>query len=292
MGYRANSSAKAISTGRFGSVGLLLSTVVSRSLLPADLLEGIHDALAERDLRLVITRIPDEQLMSEGFVPKILRESGEDGLLINYNAHIPEHLSEIMERHQIPAVWLNTKQEADCVYPDDWQAGRQAAERLLSLGHRRIAYVEYSGTGHYSAVDRPGGCRSVLRENGLDLQMIQIPQEATLPERRDFALRHLSGPDRPTAIFVYAPPPLGYLFGAAARLALRIPEDLSLLCVDARPLEYNGVRVDTLVLPEHAMGKVAVDMLRQKMLHPAARLEPRTLALRYMPGETCAAPSA
>jgi LacI family transcriptional regulator len=292
MGYRSNSSAKAVSTGRFGSVALLLSTVGSRSLLPVDLLDGIHDALAKRDLRLVITRIPDEKLTSEGFVPKILRESGEDGLLINYNTQVPEHLAEMMALHQIPAVWLNTKQEADCVYPDDWQAGQLAAERLLELGHRRIAYVVYSSSLHYSAFDRAEGCRSFLRQNGLDLQVIQIPQEVKLAERVAYALAHLAAPEPPTAIVAYTPAPMGCMFGAAMRLGLRIPQDLSVMTIDVRPVEYCGMRVDTLLLPEYVMGQEAVDMLQQKMLVPAAWLVPRALPVAFAPGETCAPPGA
>src|SRR5688572_11482874 len=52
LGYQTNGAAKAIATGKFGCVALLLSTQPHVSTLPQRVLEGIHDALAERDMHL------------------------------------------------------------------------------------------------------------------------------------------------------------------------------------------------------------------------------------------------
>src|SRR6185369_16509410 len=47
LGYRPNSSARAMRMGRFNCVALLLSTESYRSFLPNELLRGIHDGVAE-----------------------------------------------------------------------------------------------------------------------------------------------------------------------------------------------------------------------------------------------------
>ena len=54
LGYRANSSAKAMRSGRFGNVALLMSEYFPLSMLPVLLREGIQDILKENDLNLIL----------------------------------------------------------------------------------------------------------------------------------------------------------------------------------------------------------------------------------------------
>lgn len=69
MGYRPNGAARAMAQRRFGSVALLLSTVGYRSIMPAELLDGILDALTSCRLRLTLAKLPDETLVRKEFVP-------------------------------------------------------------------------------------------------------------------------------------------------------------------------------------------------------------------------------
>src|SRR6185295_16580276 len=142
LGYRPNSSARAIRMGRFNCVALLLSTERHKSFLPNELLRGIHDGVAEHDYHMSLTVLPDDKLTSQGFVPKILRQWMADGLLINYHVDVPQRMIELIHEHGIPSVWINTKQKSDCAFPDDLGASREATEKLLALGHRRIFYAD------------------------------------------------------------------------------------------------------------------------------------------------------
>src|SRR5712671_436551 len=92
LGYLPNGSARAIRQQRFNCVGLLLSADRGRSHLPDGLFNRAHDALADRGYRLVVSKLADEKLRSEAFVPLLLRELSCDGLLINYTDHIPAEM--------------------------------------------------------------------------------------------------------------------------------------------------------------------------------------------------------
>jgi len=214
LGYRPNRSARAMRTRRAGSVALLLSTVTHRSILSNLLREGIQSALAEHGLHLLIASLPDAHLTDEELLPQVLREWATDGLLINYNADVPATMPAIIARHAIPSVWINAKREADCVHPDDFAAAREATERLIALGHRRIGFAAFGGVTHYSAADRLEGCRAALAAAGLGQP--QVLEAGGAPAARAaLADAWLQAPARvrPTAVLVYgaglAPPIIG-----------------------------------------------------------------------------------
>ncbi|GAB4467648.1 MAG: substrate-binding domain-containing protein [Armatimonadaceae bacterium] len=284
LGYRVNSSAQATRRGHFGSVGLLLSTIGSRSILPRALMEGILDALAERDLRLVLSRLPDERLTSEDFMSRMLRESASDGLLINYNAMIPEPLIALIEQYQIPAVWINSRHSSDCVFPDDRLGAFEGTEQLIELGHRRIAYVDFIVGFHYSTEERLQGYLAAMEKHGLE--PILVPKLGEF-ERMPYFAEVLTKPDRPTAVLTYSPQSMQPVLFAAYETRCRIPEDFSLLTFDETSGEHLGKRIGTMLLPQYDMAQTAIEMLMEKIKDPQVVLPPRGCRLNYRPGDTC-----
>jgi LacI family transcriptional regulator len=292
LGYRPNASAKAISTGRFGCIALLLSNREHRSAVYSQMLDGIHDALAEQDLHLMLSRASDERLTSEGFVPKILRHLLVDGLLINYNTDIPPPLLEMVRAYRIPSTWINSKQETDCVYLDDFAASHDATTHLLGLGHRRIAFLAYSPSSHYSMADRQAGYEAAMTAAGYAPESIAVPSTAFSGRRywEQIMRERLSAPNRPTALIAYGPPALRPAFVAALRVGLRIPEDISFIVFDQSPFDEFGLPIATMLLPEYRMGQAAVKMLLTKIEHPEESLTPQALRMELAAGESCASP--
>src|SRR2546421_5430565 len=62
LGYKPNSSARAMRQGRFGCAALVLSRSKQQthSHIPAGLLDGLDDALARHDMHLTVARLTDE----------------------------------------------------------------------------------------------------------------------------------------------------------------------------------------------------------------------------------------
>ena len=291
LGYRPNRSARAMRTRRAGSVALLLSTVTHRSVLSNLLREGIQAALAEHALHLLIASLPDARLTDEEYLPQVLREWATDGLLINYNADVPAAMPAIIARHAIPSVWINAKRESDCVHPDDFAAGREATERLIALGHRRIGFVQFGGVTHYSAADRREACRAALAAAGLGpLELLEGGgAPATRAEQACTWLRRPAA-DRPTAVLAYGAGLALPIIHAAALCGVQVPGDLSVITV-ADELDVNlGRPIDTFVLPQELMGRTAVGMLVEKIATPGRSLPPRAIPLAFAPGGTLGPP--
>jgi LacI family transcriptional regulator len=286
VGYLPNSSALAMRTGRFGCVGLLMSTIGERSNITSNLLSGLLDALSMHDLHLTLARVLDERLHKKTTVPKMLRQWLVDGLLINYTHEIPEELLDLSRTQHLPAIWLNSSLALECVRPDDFAAGRLATERLLAYGHQRILYVVL-GTSHYSDADRYAGYAAAMEAVGLSAQRLCFGPEECCQQA---VTACLASSQRPTAVLAYMPTIARCVLTTALRQGLRVPQDLSLVTFDEYLVDWQSYPITTWKLPTYEMGQVAVAMLLEKMATPACQLPSRILPLTLAEGATCAPP--
>ena len=293
LGYKRNGAMVAARTGHFGCVALLLSTDAHRSNLPQPLLNGILDELGAHNLHLTIARLPDEQLTGAPS-PKTLREWMADGLLVDYTHRIPPPLLEQIRAHQMPAVWLNSHQPSDCVFPDDQSAAALLTRHLIGLGHRRIAYLDFTNdlndaNAHYSMRERMGGYRAAMQEAQLAARVepsVKFSQGVPMAQRTAFVRALLGEAARPTALIFYGDIELDLVAACAPELRLRVPRDLSLASFLAPGARYPGLELTTCAVPENQMGRVAIEMLRQKIADPTQILAPRPLTFEFHAGQT------
>ena len=292
LGYKRNGSMASARVGRFGSVALLLSTDENRSHLPARLWDGIHDELARHDLHLTVSRLPDEKLTDEGVVPKILREWMCDGLLIDYTNHIPQKMLDLIQGHQLPAVWINSQQKSDCVYPDDLGAGRWVTEHLVKLGHTRIGYADFTyvpedPNEHYSGRARRAGYVTAMEKAGFAPQILPYLAEA---ERSPFCRDLLRRNDAPTALICYGDIETGLFMMAAASLGKSIPRDVSLVSFVSPGASLNGYLLSGASLQQYEVGRRAAQLLREKIARPMQAFDPQTITFDWEEGQTCGLP--
>ena len=291
LGYRANRSAKAMRSGRFGSVSLLLSEDPSMSILPVERLGSILDSLEAQETHLIVSRFSDATLTDRQQMPRILREIMADGLLINYNANLPEQMAEVIRQNRIPAFWMNSRQAADCAYPDDYGGAKQATEYLLALGHWRIAFACFHPSAHYSFTDREAGYADAMREARLPAETLQMRIDLTSQKTIRATTPWLQGDNPTTAILTYSWHNVFPLIPAALALGLSLPDDLSLMTFHSAPVTDFGRTVGAMILPEHEIGRRSVEALLAKIDDPAQTFAPIALPLELAPGDTTGPPT-
>ena len=291
LGYRTNSAASATSTGRFNAVGLLMSQQQHQSTVVGSMLRGLHDAFAARGIHLTVTFVDDEHLTSDEHLPKILSHAMVDGLLLNYTHGIPDRMVELVARHNLPTVWINSKQPANCVYPDDDGAGYQATKLLLEAGHQRILYldltagVEDAGEIHYSHIDRRAGYERAMREATLEPFAVVSTRRLTHRLVTDEAARILAVEPRPTAVVGYCRHDCDALLRAGPKFGLSVGENLSMVIIEhLQPL--TGPKVDTLILPEFHVGHAAASMLLDRLDNPSTDQPAMAIPMTHQFGET------
>lgn len=279
LGYRPNTAARSVATGRFENVGLLLSTRQGHSRVSEAMLAGMHDALAELEFSLTLIRLPDEQLTEETRIPRLLRERGCDGLLVDYTHGIPQPMVDLIEGHEIPAIWLNTKRKTDAIYPDDHGAGRLAADYLLRRGHRRIVYLSHlvgPDETHYSATDRAAGYAQAMSDAGAEPVVIT---QLRSPDRIAWLAAQLKA-GTIDAVVCYGEKMVAETVAAAYAVGVD-PAELGLVVFGEQPVEI-GVSVPLIRIPGEAMGREAVVALRGKIEQPERALPSRALPFDLM----------
>ncbi|HEX3358423.1 MAG TPA: LacI family DNA-binding transcriptional regulator [Tepidisphaeraceae bacterium] len=303
MGYKPNSSARAMRQGRFGCAALVLSRSKQQthSHIPVGLLDGLDDSLARHDIHLTVSRLTDEELSSDDFLPKVLRQSMTDGMIVNYTHEIPQGMLDLIHAHHAPAVWLNAKLKEDCVYPDDFAAAQSATARLIGLGHRRIALLHLISPNifatnfeqakpkfHYSVSDRAAGYATAMLDAGLSPIVTHHDRYIDNSEQLDACRALLRGENRPTAVVVYSDRDLSLLMCAASELGLSVPKDLSVLVFYPTDVWSAGKSVSAIQVPTSEMGRRAVAMLMQKIESPNESCSPVAVPYDARFGETVA----
>ncbi|HZR44859.1 MAG TPA: LacI family DNA-binding transcriptional regulator [Ktedonobacteraceae bacterium] len=183
-------------------------------------------------------------------------------------------------RAEIPTVFVGNKIEgnsATYVATDHVDSARQITEHLLSLGHRRIAFLAGSAAS-LSGRERLMGCRQALAQAGIALDDDLILQpgwemdesyKATselLDERRDF-----------TAIVAASDVMAIGALRALNEHGLRVPEDISLASFDGIDFsEYTIPPLTTMWQDRESIGRGAVQRLIT-MIEETGQESPRPL---------------
>ncbi len=282
LGYRPNVLAKATRTGRSGNISLLVGNDLAVSPLNANLLQGIEREVSARSLRLFLTQLPDNKLTDEGFVPNVLREWFSDGLLINYHYRIPGRMIELIHSNDLPSIWINSRQVANCVYPDESGAAATLTQFFLKRGHRRIAYVDFLhgddiDREHHSVTDRRDGYKLAMREAGLEPVLRTFSQKVALNRRVEIA-RELFDREKPTAVVTYNDTNANAIGVACLLTGRTIQGDLHIGTFAPKPIRVCSLfTAPTMVVPDLEMGIKAVDLLLRRIETPGKSLPPEVV---------------
>jgi len=296
LGYLPNTSARAMQTGRFNAVALVMSTSEHRSYFPSGLLNGIYDALAQRGLQLQIVKVPDDAFADPAKTPALFRTRCVDGLLVNYTHRVPDALVRALESYGVPTIWLNVRQKNDAVYTDNLGAGQELTQRLLALGHCRIAYlstgwskpdVALLADAHYSVRDRLSGYLRAMEKAELPPLVFAHEREQPSFETLQQLITTWMVREKPSAIIGYWITSFAPLVRVLWRTRTRVPEDVSLCCFAGESMPGGALRISGLVEPEYDLGCRAVELLTQKIRSRRKSLPSERLLMHWIDFGTC-----
>ena len=261
-GYTANRSARGLSAGRTGLVGVLVPLVYPAYF--SGILAGAAEALHEQDIRLVLSPTQHEHDREVSLLERLMHGMTDGALLV-----LPEESSEELEslldqgyRFVVVDPLVRLDERIPAVSAAHAAGADQAIRHLLGLGHRRIAAITGPG-GWVATEERRRGYHSALAAVGI------LPDPA-LEVEADFEVaggaaatdQLLDLPEPPTAIFAFNDNlAIGAVQAARAR-GLQLPDDLSIVGFD--DVEHATIvspALTTIRQPLAEMGRMAVSML-------------------------------
>lgn len=185
----------------------------------------------------------------------------------------------LVEESMLPAIWINSKHEKNCVYPDDCTGSFELTERIISSGHKRIAFLDFIGGTHYSIIDRKNGYEAAMIAHRLKPNSILLDNQKNKAVSLSDSRKILGSRNRPSAIITYTPESAWWLHSAAFELKIKIPDELLLASFDARPITHTNTELATAIIPEGEIGVEAVNALLRLINKESKSVDP--IAVKY-----------
>jgi LacI family transcriptional regulator len=232
LGYQADPVARALASGRSGSVGVLcasledlwqqrLAAALGRELLAPDRNAWIIDSAGDADRQLQLAQhLVDHRADAIVVIPIDPSAKGW--------AKIAQQAPVIAIGDALPAA----KAKSEVLF-DNETGVSTALGRLADAGHRNVAVLTPS---RRVEVERPAEEIAQRIAAGLKLKVRIVDCPHDLPGATEVARELLTTKQRPTGILALADSMAFGVYAACAELGIKLPDELSLLGYDDQPM--------------------------------------------------------
>ncbi|MDR1934566.1 MAG: LacI family transcriptional regulator [Candidatus Accumulibacter sp.] len=283
-GYVPSGAARMLRNARSGVIGLIIPDI--RNSFYSTVAKAIADMAAESswqmevaatcragcDMRAsaesswqMVVATTDDQPEREREAVRSLMKARAESIIIAPTAEPSAETVKMLKRvYTLQLLRRHPSIRAPSITVDDRAGIGMATRHLLDLGHRRIGYI-----GRESNVST-----GLARLRGF-VECFDLPDDAQqrlvlVPRRAEYgasALRSLLARAKPpTAIVLGSPEFTSGVLEVADEDALRIPEDLSLVCYgDSVWNRFLHGGLTTVKLPEKEIANSCVEMLRKRL---------------------------
>lgn len=192
---------------------------------------------------------------------QLLKVLDFDALIVLKDKIDPSHVREQFQLGEIPTVLVNHQIDRPgihCIDIDRELAMYKAMSYLVSLGHKRIAYLS-APIDSKVARDRKRGVDRAIAASGVDLILKQGPATVEMGYQMAGSLLADAGSERPTAIIAFDDMvALGVLAALRAK-GIRVPSDVSVVGFDDQFItRHSCPPLTTIHQPWLQMGQLAV----------------------------------
>jgi LacI family transcriptional regulator len=274
QGFFPDHRAKSLATGKTQTIGLLLPNIVNQAF--ATIATLIEDEFWEKGYLLHLALSNDDASREERYLGFFLNRK-IDGLIIFPVNRETQGLERIIDAGIPTVILLNTLpvSGADSVLLDEKNAFASLTRYVLSLGHRRILYLD--GYRRYTRRyndhinrERYTGVLEAFRETGLDPAAALSTLEFDPLFYGSGDMKPLetcfSGRRRPSAVICFHDRIAVWLMIRLGRAGFRVPEDISLTGFDdIEELQDLKPGLTTLRNPLSAVAHGALRLLLEQL---------------------------
>lgn len=234
LGYEPNFQASNLASQDSRTIGIILpasAKEVYENSFYLEAIQGISHYCNGRQYMTTIVTGQDEAEILDA-VRSMSRSGKVDGFIILYSKKDDPVIDYLFNEGLLYIlIGKATQYTNQTIYidNDNLLAGREAAEYLYQLGHRRIAYLGSDSSLMFSA-DRKAGYQLALASHQLPVRPEYCVEVKNVSENNEEAIRGLlMQKDRPTAILVSDDILAVSLERVCLENHLAIPEDLSII---------------------------------------------------------------
>ena len=264
LGYRPNSLARAMVSGKSGIIGVVVAYLHNQFYPTA--LEKLSAELQRRGYHVLIFMASQTSGNIDDIVEEII-DYQVDGI-IAASVSLSSELTAKCQQVGVPLVLFNRSQDdpgISAVTSNNYSGGLRVAEFLAAGNHERIAYIA-GWEGASTQRDREAGFLDGLRKAGLSLFSRGVGDFQS-ETARNVTLDMFSGNSIPDAVFV-ANDHMAFAVMDTLRheLGLGVPNDVSVVGYDDVPAaSWKAYSLTTVNQPADDMVDQAISMLLEKI---------------------------
>ena len=255
LGYRSNPLAQSMITGRTRSIGLSVLDIANPHF--TNVVKGANRVAQAHGYNLLLVDMEENPDRERPLLEALSRRV--DGMIVI--TRIPEAEMDWLVALQKPLVFFGRLAHRDIpwVAGDDHRGASMLARHLVSLGHRKIAYLGFSKSRRDE--ERLAGIRAALSEHGLALTVVDAgAPSAQEGERLCSAI--MLGAEPPDALICYNDlMALGFM-KSAQTLGFHVPANISVAGFDNIQFgNYTSPPLTTVDLQSEKLGAAAMERL-------------------------------
>jgi len=288
LDYRPHELARSLVLQRTKVIGLILFTEVTA--LYAEIISAVEHEARQQNYSVLLTVARNDEEKREAI--SLFRSHHVEGLLIGpvfYQSELAA-VRDLLES-PLPCVLFGCLEPSRMSYvsTDRSQGVHMAVNYLLSLGHKRIAYVSLSRVNE-SLTTKLQGYITALSEAGIPLSKELIWESAsTLKDGHAGMRKLLALPEPPTAVFCHNDLVAMGAYRAIREAGLKIPGDISVIGFDnIEEGDYLDPPLTTVEQPKEEFRRKLVDVLMERIHAPESPAHRVVLESRLVMKDSCA----
>lgn len=262
LNYRPNVMARSLRTGHTSTMGLIVPSLHEAYF--SDLAQGVDQTLRAAGYELVICLTENDQQLEQRHIEFLAHQV--DALLVVSAQESPSFFEGLDKEHEVPLIFINRKipgsiDTSSFVGVREEEVGRLAAEHLISVGCRRIAYLRGPRTPIGDL--RYTGFRDALQAANLphrsEFVIDGIGAETTDYKRGfDGMIRLLSNRVRPDGLIAYTDMMAIGAMDAAVSRTISIPDGIAFVgCGNETRLCEMRIALSSIDTAGHEVGQKA-----------------------------------
>lgn len=238
IGYYPNEIARALLNNRTYLVGVIVPSITSP--FHGEIVENIEICLAKEHYKMLLCN-SNNKIEAEKEYIQMLRRSQVDGMIVvSHNLYAEEYMGLSMPVIAIDRFLGDGIKTVSC---DNYQAGSLATRHLLERGCRRILCIRGDSRLKMPGNDRSRAYQEIMRENGLDPMVLEVPFVKTMEDKRKRIWDMLEAHPEVDGVFAGDDLLAATVLQIARDKGIPVPEKLKIIGVD-------GARQTRLFLPE------------------------------------------
>jgi DNA-binding LacI/PurR family transcriptional regulator len=264
-GYKASAVARGLVNRRTRTIGLVVTSIADP--FTSEVVSGIEQAAYDHGY-CVFLADSNADPVRERKIVQAFAEQRVDGIIVT-SSRVGALYLPLLTEMMVPIILVNDQYPGAFVHSvmiSNQEGSRAAAEHLVGLGHRRVAFIG-DQFGYHSDTERVAGYKEALR-----LAQIQFNPELLVrgDGKSENAMRAmdqlLALKNPPTAVCCYNDmTALGAMKSIRMR-GLRVPEDISVTGFDDLFVAaYADPPLTTVRQPMRRMGQIAMEDLIKLM---------------------------